>query len=177
MGIVTRGGSSPPAPILKSNMIKIHDNFLDLEDLKSFYSFCLKSPYYYGERDAPNLAPTGLVTPLDSDNFWYKVFEERSREVFGIEQKIYRMYINLFLPRELPNFHRDGPPGEHTLLFYPNPYKDLNLGGETKFVIDNEIRSIPPVTNRSILFDATLMHSASSFRENPRFTLAIKFRD
>jgi hypothetical protein len=157
-------------------MIKIHDNFLEQEDLESFYSFCLRSPYYYGEQDNRDRVPTGLVSPVNSDNFWYGFFKERSKEVFGIEQKIYRMYINLFLPRELPNFHKDGRPGEHTFLFYPNPYKHMDFGGETKFFVDDEIQSIRPVTNRSILFDASIIHSASSFRDTPRFTLAIKYK-
>jgi len=157
-------------------MIKIHDNFLEKEDLESFYSFCLRSPYYYGERDNPDNTPTGLISPVNPDNFWYGFFKERSREVFGIEQRIYRMYINLFVPGELPYFHYDGPSGEHTLLFYPNPYKHIDSGGETKFLVNDEIRSILPVTNRSILFDASITHSASSFRDDPRFTLAIKFK-
>lgn len=157
-------------------MIEIRDNFLPKDDLESFYNFCLNAPWYYGERDAPHYEPTGLMTPLKKGDFWYDVFEEVFEENFQITQKVYRMYVNFFIPGEQPHFHKDGPPGQKTMLFYPNPYTDLDNGGETKFVINEEIRSIPPVTNRAILFDAHIWHSASSFRKDPRFTLAMKMR-
>ena len=156
-------------------MISVYDNFLDEDDLKSFYDFCLKSPYFYGERDAPYAPPTGLITPLDQDNSWYQLFEKRGRTLLNINQKIYRMYINLFIPGEKPYFHIDGTGDDKTLLFYPNPKWTLDQGGETKFYVDDEVRGILPVTNRAVLFSANIKHCATSFRSEPRFTLAIKY--
>lgn len=156
-------------------MIEIIDNFLDEDHLKSFYDFCIKSPYFYGEKDAPYAPPTGLITPLKQGTFWYVFFENKSKEKLEIKQKIYRMYINLFLPGERPYYHIDGTGNDKTLLYYPNPNINLDKGGETKFIIDNEVKGILPITNRAIIFDANIKHCATSFREGPRFTLAIKY--
>ena len=48
-------------------------------------------------------------------------------------------------------------------------------GGETQFLIDDEIKGVLPLPNRIIGFDANLLHRATSFRDNHRFTLAAKF--
>jgi hypothetical protein len=156
-------------------MIKVVDNFIEELDLKSFYNFCLKSPYFYGEKDAPYAPPTGLITTLNQEDFWFKFFKEKCEGTFSLKQRVYRMYINLFLPGEKPYYHIDGTGNDKTLLFYPNPNFDLDQGGETKFIINNEIKGVLPITNRAVLFDANIRHCASSFRQGPRFTLAIKY--
>ena len=156
-------------------MIEIIDNFLEESDLKSFYNFCLKAPYFYGEKDAPYAPPTGLITPINEENFWFEFFKQRCENKFNMQQKIYRMYINLFLPNEKPYYHIDGTGNDKTLLFYPNPNFNLDQGGETKFIVNNEIKGVLPIPNRAILFNANIKHCATPFRDKSRFTLAIKY--
>ena len=60
-------------------------------------------------------------------------------------------------------------------LFYINNWK-LDDGGETQFLIDNQIKGVLPIPNRIVGFDANILHKATTFRNNHRFTLAIKFK-
>ena len=85
------------------------------------------------------------------------------------------MYINCFAPSENPYFHIDGESGM-TLLYYPNIEWSINDGGETQFYIDENIYGITPIPNRMVIFDASIFHRATTFRNTHRFTVAIKYR-
>jgi hypothetical protein len=49
------------------------------------------------------------------------------------------------------------------------------MGGETQFVIDDEIKGVFPIPNRMVMFNANILHRATTFRSRHRFTLAIKY--
>ena len=85
------------------------------------------------------------------------------------------MYVNCFAPSENPYFHTDGDDGV-TFLYYVNDRWELNDGGETQIIVNDEIKGILPLPNRIVGFDASLLHRATSFRFKHRFTLAAKFR-
>ena len=84
------------------------------------------------------------------------------------------MYVNCFAPNENPYFHTDGDNGL-TFLYYPNMDWDLQEGGETQFYINDDIYGITPIPNRMVVFDANIQHRATTFRNQYRFTLAIKY--
>ena len=46
-----------------------------------------------------------------------------------------------------------------------------------QFLIDDEIRGIPPFPNRLVCFDSNILHRATTFRDKFRFTLALKYGD
>ena len=52
---------------------------------------------------------------------------------------------------------------------------DLQEGGETQFYINDDIYGITPVPNRIVIFSANIKHKATTFRNNYRFTVAIKY--
>ena len=54
-------------------------------------------------------------------------------------------------------------------------YNELNEGGETQFLISNEIKGILPIPNRMVIFNGLIYHKATSFRNQHRYTIAIKF--
>ena len=85
-----------------------------------------------------------------------------------------RLYINCFASSERSHFHLDGKVGT-TFLYYANDYLNLNDGGETQFIVDNNIFGVPPVRNRLVSFDANILHTATPFRDQHRFTVAIKY--
>ena len=88
--------------------------------------------------------------------------------------KLYRMYINCFAPNENPYFHVDGEG--YTFLYYcDNEEFDLNEGGETQFLVDNDLMGVLPVPNRMVIFDGTIKHRATTYRSRHRFTIAIKY--
>lgn len=159
-------------------MIEIIDNFFTFEKCIKFYNYCLSCSYNYGESDNPRFPKSGMISELSFDNDWYNVFNQTIQEKFNIFQTPYRCYINLFFPQENPYYHTDGDDGDITFLYYPNKFAnwEINDGGETKFLINDEIRGILPIPNRAIIFSGNIVHSASSFRNNPRFTLAFKYR-
>ena len=178
-----------------SNMsINVYDNFFSEEDYNFIWNYCMEAAYFYGESDPKELfIPqdcTGLVhevyyhtksiKTVDQKKFFY-LFSTSIEKKFPkyISKDMTRLYINCFAPSERSHFHTDGPSLEDkdgtTFLYYPNNDWNLDEGGETQFIIDNNIFGIPPVPNRLVSFDVDILHTATPFRDRHRFTVAIKY--
>jgi hypothetical protein len=175
---------------MNKNTVNVHDNFLSKEDYQFALEYSHSALYHYGETDSPFTKPTGMVhdvysiidenvvcfpNELNSKKF-FNLFESKIKKQFSsfIEDcSLYRMYINCFSPSENPYFHVDGEG--YTFLYYVNDEWDINDGGETQFFVNESFYGIPPVPNRIIVFDASLLHKATSFRNRYRFTIAIKY--
>lgn len=174
--------------------INVYDNFFSEEDYNFIWVYCKDASYFYGEGDPkePFIAQdcTGLVHEVYSyKNSIKTVNQKKFFDLFStsieknfpnyISKDMTRLYINCFAPSERSHFHTDASSdnGEvgTTFLYYPNETWDLDDGGETQFVVDNNIFGIPPVPNRLVLFDATILHTATPFRDRHRFTVAIKY--
>jgi len=155
-------------------MLEIFDN--KIPNIDKIYKELTRLPYYYGERDAAEYAPTGMVSPLANDTITYNSILDFLPRCEPLKDRtIIRAYVNLFAPRENANFHIDGEKGM-TLLYYANLDFDFNEGGETKFLSNNNtIMSILPVPGRIVVFPAEFKHTASPFKNNHRFTVAFKF--
>lgn len=155
-------------------MIEIVDRFLSKEEFDYVLNYCESASYTYGEVDSYGLPPTGMVHQISEIEDIYKLFKSKTEKlVSGIE--LYRMYINCFAPSENPYFHTDGDRSDITFLYYPTTRWELNDGGETQFLVNNEIYGVTPVPNRMIYFDASVLHRATAFRNKHRFTIAIKY--
>lgn len=155
--------------------MKVVDTFLEPKDAEYVYRYCLTSSYTYGETDTDTTPPTGMVHEIKKTQRIYKLFNKKIQEIFvnPKDVNIYRMYVNCFAPSEKPYFHTDGDKGI-TFLYYVNDSWQLDDGGETQIIIDNEIKGILPIPNRLVGFDANLLHKATTFRNKHRFTIAIK---
>lgn len=158
-------------------MVKIIDNFFDKDTHKNIWGYCNNVSYKVGEKDGPNTLPTGGVFEIELDNDLFNFLDSNLKNKFSELNNLtcYRSYINCFSPSENPYFHIDSSKG-YTCLFYPNLEFELDEGGETQFLIDNEIKGVLPIPNRMVLFNANIKHKATSFRTKHRFTLAIKYR-
>ena len=165
--------------------ISIHDNLFSSEQVNKFRNLMLYTcPFKYGERDNSYNKPTGVVCDFgeicnslnpEVENVLNTLFSKIFEKYKYLENyKIERVYLNLFSPCENPNFHIDGE-NIVTCLYYLNPQYDLDEGGETQFLINDEIRGIRSKPGRLVMFDGSLKHRATSFRSHPRLTLAIKF--
>lgn len=152
------------------------DNFLSKKEHEIVLEYCVNANYRVGEVDLVGLPPTGMIHEIPETEFVYKLFRKRITEGIDIvrDMKIYRAYVNCFCPGENPFFHDDG--GGITFLYYPNVEWNLQWGGETQFVIDNNIQGVLPIPNRMVFFDGQIVHRATSFRDEHRFTVAIKFQ-
>jgi len=155
-------------------MLNYYDNLLPLDETVSMYNSILTRPFFYGEADRVDTAPTGLLSPLDSNDPIYIRLTDILKQKMNLES-LQRSYINLFRPGEYPLFHKDGKGT--TCLFYINPETALDEGGETQFVINDNITGIVPKPGRLCVFDGLIEHRATSFRTIPRITIAFKFTE
>jgi hypothetical protein len=157
--------------------INYEDNFFNEREHSKIFDYCLNAAYKYGETDEVDTPQTGLVHNIPEDEFIYKLFKKKISDFDSSlsQMKLYRMYINCFAPTENPYFHIDGEQGV-TLLYYPHMEWNLNEGGETQFYIDENIYGIAPIPNRMVIFNASIMHRATTFRSSHRFTVAIKYQ-
>ena len=155
-------------------MIKCVDNVFDEETFKSLHkTFLFEQNYRYGERDSPQYELTGMVSELNSQqfNFFNNIIISRFSELKN--KKIQRGYVNLFRPNEHAYYHPDG--NVTTCLFYINPEYDINEGGETFFIVDDEVRGVRSKPGRLVVFDGRILHRATPFRSYPRLTVALKY--
>ena len=112
------------------------DQFFSEQEHQIIHDYCLDAEYSYGERDDANLPVTGMVHNIPETEFVYKLIKKRlndsAQQVQG--KKLYRMYVNCFIPGEQPYFHTDGDEGV-TFIYYPNMKWDKDDGGETQFLM------------------------------------------
>lgn len=149
----------------------------DSEIIKQNFMELINLEYHYGEQDNKDTPPTGMVSDLPEDSSIFVTLKEiyEKSEHHKLYPRLDRAYVNLFAPREVPFYHTDGDCT--TLLYYANPIWDWNEGGETKFIneIDQDVESVAPVPGRIVIFDGRMKHTATSFRNMHRFTVALKF--
>lgn len=151
------------------------DNFLSDIDYQMVIDYCYTAPYHFGEKDNPHHPPTGMVSTIEEEwvkNLFQSEINSQVSEVEGKEP--YRMYINCFAPGENPYYHTDGDEGI-TCLFYVNPNVEIDDGGSTQLILDRESVNLLPIPNRLCVFDANIIHRATSFRDKHRFTIAVKY--
>jgi len=155
--------------------IKVFDNFLSDEEQDDVLNYCENiAQFKYGESDDGKTPPCGVTHDIPKDVSIYKLLEEKIKPLSPEGTPLWRMYINCFAPREIPYFHTDGDDGV-TFLYYPQLEWKPNDGGETQFYVNGNIQGVVPTPNRLVSFDARILHRATSFRDNWRFTVAIKY--
>lgn len=157
--------------------INVVDSFLTQREFERVVDYCIRANYNYGESDIKGLPYVGMINEIPETEFVYKLLRKTVSDRFPelAKYKLYRMYINCFAPREVPYFHIDAEEG-YTLLYYTNENWQLNDGGETQFLIDDSLHGVLPIPNRMVIFDASILHRATSFRDTHRFTIAIKYQ-
>ena len=157
-------------------MIEVLDHFLNEKDCIGIIRYCRNASYRYGGVDKTGCPPTGMVHDIKENSEVYQLVKSKIINSYLHVRKLNldRMYVNCFAPSENPYFHTDGNRGI-TFLYYANDSWDLDDGGETQIIVNGEIKGILPIPNRIVGFDANLVHRATPFRFNHRFTLAAKF--
>ena len=156
--------------------MQVIDNFLSNDNQRWFLEFAKSAPYWFGARDKKETIPTGMVSPIKLESEPIEWFSEVT------DLKLHEAYINCFSPNERPFFHTDKADyniksGGKTVLYYINDNWEYQDGGETQFLIDDEVKGVSPIPNRLVCFDSHLVHRATTFRDKHRFTLALKYGD
>ena len=156
-------------------LIVYNDVFTNDKNLELYKTILYNNSFTYGEADRNDTQPTGMVLNLSLDDVLFKEFYDAViRNHFAVRDlEVQRAYINLFFPNENPYFHNDG--NVITCLFYITPEYNIDEGGETQFLIDDNIVGIKAKPARLVVFDGKIVHRATSFRNYPRITVALKF--
>jgi hypothetical protein len=151
------------------------DVFTADQNIKLYNTILYNNSFMYGEFDTDETPPNGMILNLQSDSALFKTFYDAVvRKHFAVKNlTMKRAYVNLFSPNEHTYFHADGDV--ITCLFYITPEHDINEGGETQFIIDDNIVGIRAKPSRLVIFDGNILHRATSFKSNPRITVALKF--
>ena len=146
--------------------MEVRDDFLSVSQYQYIDDFVRnKAKYRYRYQD------TVMTGELDDEGLSYF-----PKEING--RKYVRHQINCYTPRSLAVFHVDLYEEESsclTLVYYVNPTYELDEGGWTEILLNDEITSIRPVCNRALIFDGGRFHRATPYRSHPRFTVGIKY--
>jgi hypothetical protein len=170
--------------------IKTYDDLLSEDEHQKLLTEVFNLQYHYGETDEENTPPSGMTCDLDPANHYTHNILESYLKEFDFLKDCYcqRSYVNTFAPNERTYFHHDFT--QYTALYYPGPFWNINDEGETKFFFtsnpfdsiiqkDSEdmpiMVSIAPIPNRLVIFKGDVLHSATSFRDKHRFSVAFKF--
>jgi|TARA_B100000029_G_C17561152_1_gene953413 hypothetical protein len=187
---------------MKKPSIQQVDDFFPTEIAETISHFTHngdpKGPgFRYGEGDGIGEygedIPTGLVLDLYHENDEEGIpLTEDGRNIYNSfikhihdrypgfwdTYRVYRLYINVFAPREQAYFHTDseGDSDQWTFLYYPIPDFEwkLNDGGWTEFDLDGKVIGVRPLPNSLVRFTSSINHRATPYRNHHRFTIAIK---
>jgi len=140
----------------------IKENFLTVDQYKQITDYIYNADYHYTSKDQ---VMYGKLNQECLDFF--------PKEINGL--KYHHHVINCYTPRSLAVFHVDTAEDEkaNTLIYYPCPTYNLDEGGTTEILIDNQIIGVRPICNRVLVFDSSLMHRATPYRTYPRFSVGI----
>lgn len=178
------------------------DDFFPIEIAETISQFTYngdpKGPgFRYGEGDGIGEygkdIPTGLVLDLYHENDTEGIpLTDEGRNIYNSfikyihdrypsfwdTYRVYRLYINVFAPREQAYFHTDseGDSDQWTFLYYPIPdfEWELDEGGWTEFDLDGKVIGVRPLPNSLVRFTSSINHRATPYRTRHRFTIAIK---
>lgn len=156
--------------------IEVRDHCWDPAENRQLIQWAQQLEYRWGEADQPGSRPAGMVRDLDRDS-QADLLIARARLLWPqlAQRAVVRSYINLFMPGEQPQWHRDG--AVWTVLAYVTEDREPRLGGGTEFLAmeQKETRSVLPQPGRMVMFDGELWHRATSYPHRERFTVALKF--
>ena len=171
---------------MTENKLKINEYTFNDQFYNYLIEYSREADYNWGETEfvlqtgylaGTPVKPSAMVHEIDPSSEVHKHVDGRIKELYpeltGYEPM--RMYINCFAPREYSNFHTDG--NCKTILVYlaDRPW-DPSFCGETQFLYEDfSIQGVAPIPNRSIFFDGMILHKAVAYKEDYRFTLAIKY--
>ena len=173
-----------------NGFIKTYDDVLFPLEHEKLLREMFSLQFSYGETDEANTPPSGMVSELNPDQHYiHKILSKPLQELDFLKNcYCQRSYVNLYAPNERTFFHHDFT--EYTALYYPGPSWTINDEGETKFFFNTNpfsdviqegsedmpvMISIAPIPNRLTIFKGDVLHCATSFRDNHRFSVAFKF--
>ena len=155
----------------KDEQYKIIDDYLSISNYEQIRNYVQDATYKHGEVDYVGSYSIGMVHELP-------INKELNFPTHINNYPLVRAYINFYSPRELAVFHVDADdPQSTTLLYYPCPTYELNEGGATELVINNNIVGVRSIANRLLAFKSNILHRSTPFKSYPRWTIALKYNE
>jgi hypothetical protein len=161
-------------------MIEVYDNLLHEVERDKIYQEIVSLPYRVMEWDQEPEEVSGNRSDLPETSFALMTLrnciERNIKHVEGLT--LSQAYVNHFSPREIPYFHIDSSDEKSiTVLYYADVWDkyDINEGGGTEFLIKDNLMTVLPETGRIVCFSSNLVHRATTYRDNHRFTIAFKY--
>lgn len=169
--------------------IRTYDDVLTQPQHECVLSEIFNLKFSQGETDEEDTPPSGMISDLSSEFYTHNTLLDYLNTLECLKDCYCdRSYVNLYAPNERTFFHHDFT--DYTVLYYPGPNWNINDEGETKFFFNpnpfNDVIqdgsedmpimfSIAPVPNRLTIFKGDVLHSATSFRDKHRYSIAFKF--
>ena len=159
----------------------LFNNWLTKEEMDTIQQ-TIKSPRWQFGHTSTDTPTNGYLWVMNIDNsedFYYKHLLDKIKKTTNEEFNVERIYLNGNQNSSSGSIHKDNDiiDNAKTFLIYCNPDWDIEIGGHTHFIHNNEIISVPPIPGNAIYFDGTIDHFAAPL--NPmykglRVTLAYK---
>ena len=149
-------------------LYRIIDDYLPELEHKEIWNYCNFTQYNLAEADTEETHQK-IVSGLDIRNL-----SNFPRTLEG--EELSTAHINYYVPNEHSSFHQDSDRSEAlTLIYFPCPTYDINEGGATELIINDEIVGVRSKANRALIFKSVLWHRATPFHTKQRFTVALKY--
>jgi len=160
------------------------DDFLSKEDHHKFYELTLKREWnpVHDERDSPFTSQSGYCSMTSFEDEEVQLLLSQCAMHSQLETVIASYYsqslYNKYDPKKPTYFHVD-PGAGWTIVYFPHTQEyDIQMGGETQILVNNQIVGVLPIPNRLIAFDGGLQHKGTSFGYyQARYSFAIQFSD
>jgi hypothetical protein len=160
--------------------IKVYRSFLTEQDLNYIEKKANEPKWSCNHRsnDSPNASLFWQMSGLENDEFFSKYLLNKIEELTGDKFQIERIYFNGHNACSQGYQHKDSEyDNGRTFLIYCNRVWNLEYGGSTSILINNEVNTYFPYPKSAIYFQNNLVHLASPISKDfkgVRITLAFK---
>ncbi len=159
-------------------MIKIYKNFLEDFD-KEMIENSIKSPdWKYGHVSNPNSDLLFWEQDLNNNSFYTDHLYNKIIKLIGEHLFLQRVYFNGHCSSSHGSLHQDSSEeSDITFLIYCNHFWNVEWGGSTIFVLDEEIECVYPQPFSAVCFSGNIVHCSqplSKLFTGLRVTLAYK---
>jgi hypothetical protein len=159
---------------------KVFRNFLNDNDFQTVQSKILEPKWSCNHKSSndENNSLFWKMEGLETDSFFSQHLFNKIKELTQEDFEIERIYFNGHNACGQGYPHTDSEKEDgRTFLIYCNDKWDLNFGGGTSFLIDNEVKTYFPYPNSAVYFNNNILHMADPIGKDfkgVRVTLAFK---
>jgi hypothetical protein len=158
--------------------IKVFRDFLSHDDLDIIENKILEPKWSCNHFSKDNTNLFWKMDNLEQDEFFSTYLLNKIKNLTGEDFNLERVYFNGHnaCSQGFPHIDSDQENGR-TFLIYCNRSWDLSFGGNTSFIVNDQVKSFFPYPRSGLYFQNNILHTASpisKFFTGVRVTLAFK---